>query len=152
MEEQEVNDNQLLWKMFFDGSSSKEGAGAGIILVSPDNHIFPFSYKLEFETTNNIAEYEALILGLKATKDMNVKKLVVFGDSELVVLQIRNRYQAKQFRLKQYRDEVLDLIQDYFSAFNISFIPRIENFKVDSLALAASNFKVPLNPQVKYEV
>ena len=86
LEEQEANDNELLWRMFFDGSSSKEGAGAGIILVSPDNHIFPFPYKLEFETTNNIAEYEALILGLKAAKDLNVKKLEVIGDSELVVL------------------------------------------------------------------
>lgn len=86
LEEQEGNDIELLWRIFFDRSSSKEGAGACIILVSPDNHIFPFSYKLEFETTNNIAEYEALILGLKAAKDLNVKKLEVFGDSELVVL------------------------------------------------------------------
>jgi len=88
--------------MFFDGSSSKEGAGVGIVLTSLANEVFTFSYKLEFETTNNIAEYEALILGLKAVKDLNVKKLEVFGDSELVVLQVRNKYQARQLRLKQY--------------------------------------------------
>ena len=42
--------------MFFDGSSSKEGAGAGIVLTSPANEVFTFSYKLEFKTTKNIAE------------------------------------------------------------------------------------------------
>jgi len=81
--------------MFFDGSSSKEGVGAGIVLTSPANEVFTFSYKLEFETTNNIVEYEALILGLKVAKYLNVKKIEVFGDSELVVLQVRNKYQTK---------------------------------------------------------
>jgi len=83
-EEHEGNGNECLWKMVFYGSSSKEGVGAGIVLISPANEVFPLSYKLEFEITNNIAEYEGLILGLRAAKDLNVKKLEVFGDSELV--------------------------------------------------------------------
>jgi len=98
--EQEGDGNECLWKMFFDASSSKEGAGASIVLISPAKEFFTFSYKLEFETTNNIEEYEAQILGLKDVKDLNVKKLEVFGDSELVVLQVRNKYQTKQLRLK----------------------------------------------------
>ena len=49
-------------QMYFDGSSCKEGAGAGIVLISPGGEIISLLYKLEFQTTNNIVEYEALIL------------------------------------------------------------------------------------------
>jgi hypothetical protein len=53
-----------MWKMFFDGASSSEGVGVGVVFVSPSQEIISMSYKLEFETTNNVAEYEALVLGL----------------------------------------------------------------------------------------
>ena len=58
--------------MYFDGSCSKEGDGVGIILISSLKESFIFSFKLEFEATNNVAEYEALLIGLKTTKDMNI--------------------------------------------------------------------------------
>jgi ribonuclease HI len=125
---QSLTDQQnKVWKMYFDGSSSKEGYGAGIVLISPAQEVITLSYKLEFETTNNIAEYEALVLGLRAAKDMAIDSLVVFGDSELIINQVKNIYQAKKQRLKQYRNEVWDLVDNFFLAFNISFIPREEN-------------------------
>jgi hypothetical protein len=62
-----------VWKMFFDGVSSREGVGVGVLLVSPVQEIISLSYKLEFETTNNVAEYEALILGLRVAKDIGIK-------------------------------------------------------------------------------
>jgi ribonuclease HI len=74
-----------IWKMYFDGSSSKEGSGVGIVLISPLKEVVSLSYKLEFEKTNKTTEYEALVLGLRATKDMAIEKLVVFSDFELVV-------------------------------------------------------------------
>ena len=55
--------------MYFDGSSSKEGAGVGVVLISPGGEVVILMYKLEFITTNNTGEYEALLLGLRATKD-----------------------------------------------------------------------------------
>jgi hypothetical protein len=54
---------------FFDGSCSREGSGVGIVIISPSKDVIPLSYKIEFETTDNIAEYEAMILGLRAAKD-----------------------------------------------------------------------------------
>jgi ribonuclease HI len=66
--------------MFFDGASSKEGVGARVVFVSPTQETISLSYKLEFETTNNVAEYEALVLGLRAAKDMGIEELSVFGD------------------------------------------------------------------------
>jgi hypothetical protein len=84
-----------MWKMFFDGASSREGVGVGVVFVSPCHETISLSYKLEFETTNNVAEYEALVLGLRAAKDMGIEEITVFGDAELIVQQIRNAYQAK---------------------------------------------------------
>jgi hypothetical protein len=73
-----------VWKMFFDGSCSKEGLGVGIVIISPSKEVISMSYKLEFETTNNIAEYElAFLLGLRVAKEMGIDKLAVFGDSEI---------------------------------------------------------------------
>jgi hypothetical protein len=84
-----------VWKMFFDGASSREGAGAGVVFVSPAQETISLSYKLEFEATNNVTEYEALVLGLRVAREMGIQEVVVFGDAELVVQQIKNAYQAK---------------------------------------------------------
>ena len=61
-----------VWKMFFDGASSKEGVGVGVVFVSRAQETISLSYKLEFETTNNVIEYEALVLGLRTAKDMGI--------------------------------------------------------------------------------
>jgi len=97
-------------------------------------------------------EYEALILGLKAIKDMNIKHMEVFGDSELVVSQVKDKYKVKQIRLKQYKNDVCDLKERDFLAFNISFVPRAKNQLPDSLALAISGFRAPFVQKIKYEV
>jgi hypothetical protein len=73
--------NVSVWKMFFDGASSRESVGAGVVFISPTQETISLSYKLEFETTNNVAEYEALVLGLRASKDMKIEELAVFGDA-----------------------------------------------------------------------
>jgi hypothetical protein len=83
-----------VWKMFFDGASSVEGAGAGVVFISPCQEIISLSYKLEFETTNNVAEYEALILGMRSAKEMGIKEIAIFGDAELIIQQIRKAYRA----------------------------------------------------------
>jgi hypothetical protein len=70
----------------------------------------------------------------------------------LVINQVRNIYQTKQQRLKQYRNKVWDLIDNLFLAFNISFIPREQNQKDDSLALASSTSRPPIGPNNKYQV
>ena len=81
MEEQ---GNQV-WDMFFDGACSKEAAGAGVVLVSPTQECIHFPFKLTFQVTNNIAEYQDLILGLSAAKEMGIKGLKLFGDADLII-------------------------------------------------------------------
>jgi ribonuclease HI len=75
----------VVWKMFFDGYSSIEGTGVGVVLVSPCQETMSLSFKLEFEATNNLVEYEALVLGLRATKEMGIEEKVVFEDAELII-------------------------------------------------------------------
>jgi hypothetical protein len=99
-----------------------------------------------------VAEYEALVLGLRAAREMGIQEVAVFGDADLVVQQIRNAYQAKHPRLKSYRNEVWDLVDSFFSAFNISFIRREENIVANSLATSVSIFKVPFPPKLRYDV
>jgi ribonuclease HI len=141
-----------VWKMFFDGAYSKEVVWDRVVFVSPCQETIPLLYKLEFEATNNVVEYEALVLGLRDARDMEIEELVVFGDRKIIVHQIKNIYQAKHPRLKTYRNEAWDLIDNFFLAFNIPFIPREENTMVDSLAVSENHFKVPLPPKLRYDV
>jgi ribonuclease HI len=124
-----------VWKIFFDGASSKEGDGVGVVFVSQCQETILFSYKLEFEANKNVAKYEALVLGLRDEKDMKIEEISIFGDAELIVHQIISIYQAKHPRPKAYKNEVWDLVDSFFLAFNISFYPREENTMVDSLVV-----------------
>jgi hypothetical protein len=99
-----------IWKMFFDGASSREGVVAGVFFVSPAQETMSLSYRLEFESTNNVAEYEALVQGLRVAKEMGIQEVPVFGDAELVVQQIINTYQAKHPRLRSCKNEVWDFV------------------------------------------
>ena len=71
--------------MFFDGASTQASAGARIFLISPSKETIALSYKLDFKTTNNIAKYEALLLGVKATKEMGIMCINIFGDADLII-------------------------------------------------------------------
>jgi ribonuclease HI len=129
------------WGLDFDGAHSSTGSGAGIVLRSPDNETTLFSYRLEFNCTNNIFEYEALILGINLAIDMNIKTLHVKGDSDLIVSQVNKKFVAKNPRLKQYRDVVWDAIKK-FDNFSIEAIPREENHLADNLVVSASTLQL----------
>ena len=73
------------WKMYFDGASNVLGRGVGIVLISPEGNHFPFTAKLSFDCTNNVAEYEACAMGLQAAIEKKIKKLTIHGDSALVI-------------------------------------------------------------------
>eukprot|EP00253_Pinus_taeda_P008768 PITA_08768 len=80
-----------VWDMFFDESCSKEIVGARVVLVSPKQESTHLSFKLTFQVTNNIAEYEVLLLGLNATKDMGIRDIKVFGDANLIIQQVAQK-------------------------------------------------------------
>ena len=73
------------WKMYFDGASNTLEHGIGAILISPEEDHCPFTTKLNFDCTNNVAEYEACVMGLQASFEKKIKKLEVYRDSALVI-------------------------------------------------------------------
>jgi ribonuclease HI len=91
-------------------------------------------------------EYEALVQGLKKSIDLNIKELIVFGDLEIIVRQVKNTIHCNSPHLRNYQQEVHRLIEN-FQAFNITSIPRSKNMLVDSLATTASR----LSPLEDYE-
>jgi hypothetical protein len=112
------------WSMDFDGAVSKEGAGAGVWLHNhrtrySENH----SYKLNFQCTNNIAEYEALMLALKLLKRVGAKEIMVRGDSKLIIKQIKGEYAVKHPRLRAYRNAILDALR-CFTEVDLQVMPR----------------------------
>jgi ribonuclease HI len=130
-------DKNQIWSLYFDGSKSKEGVGAGCIIIDLAGNKTLLACRLEFECTNNIVEYEALLQGLRKALDMHIQNLIVFGDSEIVVRQVRNSIYCLTPHLKCYQYEVWSLINK-FSAFNINSIPRSSNTEADLLANVAS--------------
>ena len=78
-----------LWIMSFDGAVSREGAGAGVWVISPKGNSTFHALKLQFECTNNEAEYEALMTGLRLLIQKKAKRITVQGDSELIIKQVQ---------------------------------------------------------------
>jgi ribonuclease HI len=77
------------WMLFFDGSVRNKKAGAGVVLIDPNGEQVKYMVLLDFEATNNMAEYEALFFGLTAALSLGVRQLLVKGDSRLVIKQVR---------------------------------------------------------------
>ncbi|MBI0385027.1 ribonuclease HI family protein, partial [Streptomyces albiflaviniger] len=82
------------WRLYFDGSVCSNGQGLGIVYISPTGTIFESSCRLEFDCTNNQAEYEALLFGLEFLVFAGVTHVEAFGDSLVVVQQISKQCQC----------------------------------------------------------
>ena len=131
------------WTLFFYGSKTLEGSGAVCVLIDPKNNKHFLSCRLEFECTNNTAEYEALVQGLRKAIELKANNLKVFGDSEIIVKQIWNQIHCISPHLKAYQNEVWDLLK-CFNTFNIISIPRLKNAAADLFATSAARI-VPSN-------
>ncbi|XP_028184579.1 uncharacterized protein LOC114371308 [Glycine soja] len=125
--EEEVDDKDrdksIVW---FDGASNALGHGVGAVLVSPSKHYIPFTARLGFDCTNNIAEYEACALGIQATVNFKVKLLKVYGDSALVIHQLKGEWETRDHKLVLYQAYIRKLIE-FFDDISFHHIPREEN-------------------------
>ncbi|GAU35488.1 hypothetical protein TSUD_384430 [Trifolium subterraneum] len=120
------------WTIFVDGSSNSQGSGAGIILENGDGVLIEVSLGLSFPTTNNQAEYEAFLVGLRLAEEIRI-----FTDSQLVASQVSGEYQTKEERLLEY----LNLIRAKLAKFKeteVKHVPREHNTRADVLSKLAS--------------
>ncbi|XP_070046747.1 uncharacterized protein [Nicotiana tomentosiformis] len=125
------------WRMFFDGAANFKRVRIGVVLVSETGQHYPVSAKLRFPCTNNMAEYEACILGFRLAIDMNVQELLVIGDSDLLVHRVLGEWSTKNTKILPYLHCVHELIKR-FTRIEFKHVPRIQNEFADALATLSS--------------
>ncbi|XP_071918873.1 uncharacterized protein [Coffea arabica] len=130
------------WRLFFDGASNSLGAGIGAVLVSPEGKHYPATAKLRFPCTNNMAEYEACIFGLKMALDMDIKDLIAFSDSDLLVHQTLKQWETRDSKIMLYHCNLLSLASK-FRNLELGHIPRTRNAFADALATLSSMIQHP---------
>ncbi|XP_026379831.1 uncharacterized protein LOC113274652 [Papaver somniferum] len=99
------------WEILVDGSSNGEGNGIGIVFISPEGARMSCSFRLEFASTNNETEYEAVVHALKLAIEMEVKEARVTSDSQLVIRQIKGKYCTNEPSLQKYKKLVMELAE-----------------------------------------
>lgn len=139
---------QPIWILRFDDSKFKLGVGAGIELINPKGRPFYFVYRLQFRCNKKVAKYEALIHRILFALEKDVKALVVEGDSQLVIRQVKSIYSFNDRRLLAYQKRVWDLMEN-FEALNIRSIPRRRNMIVNALAISASALQLVERTKLK---
>uniref|UniRef100_A0A2N9FA17 Uncharacterized protein n=1 Tax=Fagus sylvatica TaxID=28930 RepID=A0A2N9FA17_FAGSY len=125
------------WELFVNGASNSKGSGAGVVLVSPEGLILEQAVRLKFSASNNEAEYEALLIGLRTAERLGACHLQVFCDSQLVANQVSGEYQARDERMSAYLATVR-LLMDKFESVHVAQIGREHNSHADILAKLAT--------------
>lgn len=129
------------WSLVFDEASNAHDNGIGAIITSLSGFHLPFIVRLYFECTNNIAEYKACIFGIEAAIDLRIKILEVYGDSTLVISQVKGDWDTRDHKLIPYKEHVLKLVP-YFDEITFHHIPQEENQLAGALETLASMLKV----------
>ncbi|XP_052185282.1 uncharacterized protein LOC127796919 [Diospyros lotus] len=125
------------WLLFVDGAASSQGSGAGIVLIPPEGESLEYSLRFAFPSSNNVAEYEALIASLRLARKLEVAQLIAHSDSQLIVQQYYGQYETREPAMGQYLQKVRALAQ-LFESFRLVQINRSLNGHADALSKLAS--------------
>jgi ribonuclease HI len=129
--------DSMYWRMNFDGSKTLGGLGAGIVFTSPKGDKLMYVLQIHFRASNNVAEYEALVHGLKLAKEIGIRRILCFGDSDLVVHQVSREWDAKNANMASYRFYIQQLC-GFFEGCEFHHIPRANNDEADRLSKISS--------------
>ncbi|GAV67002.1 RVT_3 domain-containing protein, partial [Cephalotus follicularis] len=133
MEENPSESERESWKLSVDGSSCIMGSGAGVLLVSPSGWMLEYALRFGFKATNNEAEWEALIVGLTIAKHVEVQRIEVSSDSQLVVGLACREYEPREDSMVKYLSHFQSL-KPTFEVLRVTKIPRAENARADQLS------------------
>ncbi|KAM2985847.1 hypothetical protein FF2_006193 [Malus domestica] len=135
-ESQKIEPTAPSWSLYVDSSSNQQGCGAGLVLTTPDKVAMKYALRFKFKASNNEAEYEALLAGLRLAKHLGVKQIDIFSDSQLVVNQVTNNFDTKDSSMAAYMAQPQLLLKHFH--YQIIQIPRAANSHADALAHLAS--------------
>jgi ribonuclease HI len=144
-DEERIKDDEA-WIVFCDGSWGTFGAGAAAILISPSQIRTCYAARLEFSCTNNIAEYEALLLGLRKLKAMGIRREILKSDSQVITCHIDKSSRSRDPKLEKYLD-IVRRMEASFKGFSVKHILRRENEHADLLSKSAAQW-LPLPSEV----
>ena len=122
------------WTMYFNGSLKLGGGGAGILFISPKGEQLKYVFQILFEVSNNEAEYEALLHGLRLGISLGIKRLLVYGDFLLVVQQVNKEWDINKETMDSYIAEIRKL-ENKFSGLEIHHVVRDNNVAADMMDL-----------------
>jgi ribonuclease HI len=129
--------------MYFDGSLKLQGAGAGILFIAPRGEQLKYALQLLFLASNNATEYEALIHGLNIVISLSIKRLMVYGDSLVVIIQINKEWDCSNDSMGKYCTAIRK-IEDKFEGLEFHHVERDRNAVADALSkLGSSRTQVP---------
>jgi ribonuclease HI len=124
--------------MYFDGSLKLQGAGAGIIFIALGGEELKYALQLLFLASNNAAEYEGLVHGLSVAVSLGIKKLMVYGDSLVVINQINKDWDCSTDSMGKYCVAVQKL-EDKFEGLEFHHVERDLNAAADALLKLGSS-------------
>ena len=131
--------------MHCDGAWGALGVGIAAILTPPNGPKLRYAARPQFLTTNNIVEYEVVLLGLQKLRALGVRRCIIKSDSQVVVGHIEKTFMAKEPEFVKYLMAVRRM-EKHFTGFSLRHVARDENTKVDELAKAAAqNLTLPLD-------
>jgi ribonuclease HI len=127
-------DLSSVWTMYFNGSKRIQGAGAGVVLISPQGDKLKYVLRMSFpQASNNETKYEALLHGMKMDKACAATRLKIFGDSNLVVQQVMNKCDAIIDNMTTYKN-LYYYLEGTFDGCEVSHVSRASNKEADNLA------------------
>ncbi|XP_022041920.1 uncharacterized protein LOC110944570 [Helianthus annuus] len=132
--EEGEKEDEAVWKLLTNGASSEEGSGAGITLISPEGVELTYAIRVDFKNTNNTAEYEALLAGMRLAQKMKAGHVEASTDSQLVVKQYQGEYEAKDNTMAQKSDALSKLA-------SVAFDHLAREVKVEVLTSPSLNTK-----------
>jgi ribonuclease HI len=125
------------WSMYFDGSLKLDGGGAGVLFISPRGEQLKYVLQILWEVSNNEAEYEALLHRLCLAISLGIKRLLVYGDSLLVVQEVNKEWDYNKETMDAYVQEVRKL-ENKFSGLEVHHVLREHNVGADILSKLGS--------------
>ena len=137
-----VSSEEQVWQLFFDRASrtGPEGnvvAGVGVVLISPHYYVIPQAFSLTELYSNNVTEYNTLLIGMQLTEEIEIKNLEAYNDSKLIINQIRGEYETRYEDLVSYHNANIDMVEK-FKSFYIGHVSHQQNAHADALTSFAT--------------